>query len=452
MSLATFFALLGGLLVLAFVANRLSRWTRVPDVIVLLATGVMVGPVLHWVDASRFGNLTRGFGTLALILILFAAGLELDLRRALKQFGAGLLLSLASYGVTFIGITYFCIYALHLSKMPAMLAASALACISGSIALPVLEQLRMRQDVKTTLIIEAAFGDGLGALGVSVLVDLAAGGREIMNGPLADLLSKIGLARGTRESIAGGVTALVLFKFVIALAVAIVAGFAWKRLLPLISDRQFWQVLTFAAVLLLYAGTHALGASELFAVMAFGATLANLPDPRNTATEFGFRILPLDPSRQIHSFHSELAFLVRSFFFVLLGSLVDFGGLKRETLPSLGILGVLFLARGIAVQVSRVFWRGTASVEREVAMLLLPRGLITAVLALDVVRAMPAELAFLTPMAFGVILLTNVLVLLAAIRAGELAGEPREIALTAQAPAEIAAPASTSAPPESLAR
>jgi NhaP-type Na+/H+ or K+/H+ antiporter len=145
-------------------------------------------------------------------------------------------------------------------------------------------------------------------------------------------------------------------------------------LLPLISDKQFWQVLTFAAVLLLYAGTRALGASELFAVMAFGATLANLPGPRNTANEFGFRILPPDPSKQIHSFHSELAFLVRSFFFVLLGALVEFGGLRRQSLPSLGIVGVLFLARFLAVEISGIVWRGTTSTEREVAMLLIPRG------------------------------------------------------------------------------
>ena len=38
MSLTHFFGLLGGLLVLAFVANRLARWTRVPDVLVLICS------------------------------------------------------------------------------------------------------------------------------------------------------------------------------------------------------------------------------------------------------------------------------------------------------------------------------------------------------------------------------------------------------------------------------
>lgn len=292
--------------------------------------------------------------------------------------------------------------------------------MSGSIALPVLEQLEMRESVKTMLVMEASFGDGLGALGVGVLVEMARGGGDITNGPLPDLLARAGLVKGSHGSIATTVSALLLFKFVLALAVALVAGYAWMRLLPLVSDRQFWQVLTFAAVLLLFAATHAIGGSALFAVMAFGATLANLPDARHSADQFVFRILPADPSKAIHSFHAELAFLVRSFFFVLLGALVDFGGLRREFLASLGIVAVLFVARAVSVQLSRVVWRGATPREREVATLLIPRGLITAVLALDAVRAMPDKIGFLTPLAFAVILLTNFLVLVAAVRAKDL--------------------------------
>ncbi len=108
---------------------------------------------------------------------------------------------------------------------------------------------------------------------------------------------------------------------------------------------------------------------------------------------------------------------MRNFFFVLLGVLVDFSGLHQEFLASLGIVAVLFVAR------SELRCRSTESPVRErrsltsVATLLIPRGLITAVLALDAVRAMKPQLDFLTPLAFAIILLTNVLVLLAAIRA-----------------------------------
>ena len=46
LTLTNLFGLLGGLLVLAYVANRFSRRTRVPDVIVLLGSGIVLGPVL----------------------------------------------------------------------------------------------------------------------------------------------------------------------------------------------------------------------------------------------------------------------------------------------------------------------------------------------------------------------------------------------------------------------
>jgi cell volume regulation protein A len=191
-------------------------------------------------------------------------------------------------------------------------------------------------------------------------------------------------------------------------------------LLPYVSDRQFWQVLTFAAVLMVYSGTHAVGGSDLFAVIVFGATLANLSDPQNSLQAFGFEIMA-GQSDQIHSFHSELAFLVRSFFFVLLGAMISFHGLRKQLLTTFGILGVLLAVRFIAVTCSRVVWRGTSSRERELATFLIPRGLITAVLALEVIQAMPVDLEFLPALTFALILFTNALVLVASIRARTLA-------------------------------
>jgi Kef-type K+ transport system membrane component KefB len=54
MDMARIFGFPTALLVIAVAANRLSRWTRVPDIIVLLLIGVGLGPVLKWVDPSHF--------------------------------------------------------------------------------------------------------------------------------------------------------------------------------------------------------------------------------------------------------------------------------------------------------------------------------------------------------------------------------------------------------------
>jgi potassium/hydrogen antiporter len=100
MSLQAFFALLGGLLVLAFVANRLAQRTRVPDAVVLILTGLLLRPVFGLAHATQYEEVTRGFGTLALILILFEGGLELDVRETLRHLGGGLVLSWSAYLIT----------------------------------------------------------------------------------------------------------------------------------------------------------------------------------------------------------------------------------------------------------------------------------------------------------------------------------------------------------------
>ncbi|HEV2465273.1 MAG TPA: cation:proton antiporter [Acidobacteriaceae bacterium] len=405
LTLTNFFGLLGGLLVLAFVANRFSHRTRVPDVMVLLGCGIVLGPVLHWIDAARFPQAIRGVGTLALILILFAAGMELDLKRSRREFLAGMVLAILSYGLTFAGVSLYCMHALGMHRMVAMVIAAALACVSGSIMIPILDQLNLRLGLKTTLVIEASFGDGLGALGVGVLLSLIGGVSSSTSG----------------GAIFGGMIRLFVWRFFLGFVIAVVAGFLWARLLPYVSNKQFWQALTFAAVLIVYSATGAAGGSELFAVMVFGATLASLLGPQSFLRDFGFEMLPSDQSTQMHSFHSELAFLVRSFFFVLLGAMIAFKGLKAQVVPSLAILGVFVVARLIAVQGSRVVWRHTSFREQELATILIPRGLITAVLALEATEAMPKDLAFLPSLTFTLILFTNVLVLIGSIRAKPLA-------------------------------
>lgn len=64
-------------------------------------------------------------------------------------------------------------------------------------------------------------------------------------------------------------------------------------------------------------------------------------------------------------------------------------------------MAALFVARWIrgADQPGRL--AGTTLCERQIATLLIPRGLIKAVLALDAIRAMKPQLDFLTPLAFA---------------------------------------------------
>ena len=415
MNLNLFFGLLGGLLVLAFVANRLVRFTGVPDVIILMFTGVLIGPVLHWVDPEVFRGATHGFGSLALMLILFEGGLDLKLREILRHFAGGSLLAISSYVLSAAAVAFVCRHALGFTWVAALLVGAALGCISSSILLPVLQQVHLRRELKVTLLVEASLGDALAVLAVTSLLNFAAGGNASPKAIAWSLISSL----------------------ILSLAAGVLAGMLWSYLLPVLSDERFWHVLTFAAVLLVYSGTHALMGNELVAVLVFGLTLSNLPAVRNrlhiaesSAGSDWFSQVPIKAEHgglaehhheQMLTFHGELAFLLRTFFFVLLGALVEFSGLRKNVLLALGCFGALLIARWVVVQSGRVAWRGFSRQEREVMVWFLPRGLITAVLGIDVLEARGAQFEFLPSLAFAVILLSNLVLLVGTFRARRIA-------------------------------
>src|SRR5271168_3844733 len=199
MSPSLILGLVGGLLMLAFLANRVFRVTRVPDVLVLMALGLVLGPVLGFVDPAHLSPTTKGLG---------------------------------------------------LPLTTALAVGAVLGCTSSTVVLPVLQQLGAREPVRVTLMLEASWGDVLAVLTVGLLLGAGSQGGPVARHVLQGLLTQVGVA--------------VVF--------ASAAGILWSRLLPVLSDARFWQVMTFSIVLVLYAGTEALGASGLIAVLAFGLT------------------------------------------------------------------------------------------------------------------------------------------------------------------------------------
>jgi potassium/hydrogen antiporter len=415
MNLYVFFALLGGLLVLAFAANRLVRFTGVPDTIVLMSLGVLIGPVLHWVKTGLFRSASQGFGSLALMLILFEGGLDLKIRELLRHFGSGFLLSIFSYMLSSLAASIVCRVMFHFPWISSLLVGAVLGCISSSIILPVLQQVKLRREVRVTLLVEASLGDALAVLAVTSLIDVAGGGSTSPRAIVWSLVSSL----------------------ILAAAIGVLVGMLWSYCLPILSEERFWHVLTFAAVLLVYSGTHALLGNELVAVLVFGFTLSNFPAVRRrlhleelTVGSDWFSQVPIRAEHQgapeLHhaqmlTFHGELAFLLRTFFFVLLGTLVEFAGLRANVLLALACFAALLAARWAAVQLGRLAWRDFTAQERELMVWFLPRGLITAVLAIDVVQARGASYDFLPSLAFAVILLSNLVLLVGTLRARRFA-------------------------------
>jgi len=390
----TFFGLLGGLIVLAFAANRLFRHTRIPDHVVLIVIGVLLGPVFHVIDVDKLRPVTHAFGTLALIVILFEGGLELNLRETIRHFRGAFLLSILAYVLTVGLVALVAHEGLELPLIPSLLIGAVVGCTSSAMVLPILQQIKTSEATRVTLLLEASVGDVLAVLTAGSLMDKNGSGS--LQSVLPAMLREVG----------------------IPLLLAFVVGVLWSRLLPLFSEQRFWHVLTFGMVLLLFAASQALHGSGLIAVLAFGLTLANVSEVNRpfieSADELG--VSPGQEHLPVLTFHSELAFLLRTFFFALLGAVMELVT-PRYVLPTLGILGAIFLGRWLATHLSRWSSREIPKGERDLIVWILPRGLITAVLAVQVYESMGADFAFLPALAFAVILVTNAMVIIGSVTA-----------------------------------
>ena len=383
MQMAYLFGLPAALLILAVAANRLSKLTRVPDIIVLLLIGITLGPVLHWVNPQSFQSVISVLGTLALILILFEGGLELRLRQALRYFPAGLLLVVLSFGLSLALIALMGRALLHLEWTACLLLGAALGCTSGTIVIPALQQIDTPDPVKVTLTVEASLGEVIAVLLVGSL-----------------------LKSEQSQSLIQGLATDFSHHIAISLAIGFAAGAAWSKLWPKLAGAPYTNILNLGVVL----GTYALGdyfkGSGLLTVLIFGVTLANLPRTPHM-TRQGARML---------AFHAEFSFLVRSFFFVLLGVVAQFVS-RHYIVPILGILAALVLARFLAFQASRWVVRDVERKDTELLFWMLPRGLVTAVLALEIVSDRGAIFAFLPAMAFTVVMVTNLFIVWGSVRA-----------------------------------
>lgn len=384
MNMAHIFGLPAALLVLAVAANRLSKLTRVPDIIVLLVIGITLGPVLHWINPANFQSAIGVLGTLALILILFEGGLELRLRQAMRYFPAGLLLVILSFGLSLAMVAVVGKALLHLQWTDCLLLGAALGCTSGTIVIPALQQISTPDPVKITLTIESSLGEVIAVLMVGSL-----------------------LRANESESLIGGLASDFSHHIAMSLLIGVAIGAIWFKLWPKIAGAPYSNILNLGVVLGVYAIGDYLKASGLLTVLIFGVTLANLPRTPHM-TRQGARLL---------AFHAEFSFLVRSFFFVLLGVVAQFVS-RQYIIPIIGIVAALVAARYIAVQGSRWVVRDVSRAETELLFWMLPRGLVTAVLALAIVEDRGAVFSFLPAMAFTVVLVTNLFIVWGSVKAG----------------------------------
>jgi len=361
MTVPTVFFLIAMIIGLGFLGAWLFRITRVPEVMLLIGAGVVLREVLKF-DTDLVFSIAPYFGAFALLVIMFEGGLHLDFQHLVTQWRNSLALLALVFVLSFSLITALCIYFFEYPWLNAALLASALACTSAAIVVPLVRQVRMNKSVQTILELESSLSDAIAVLITVTLLNIFAKGSEGSNAGLLILASLTG-----------------------ALWIGPLAAFIWGWLMSKIADQPLIYLATFAVMLIVYASCEAVHSSGVFGVFLFALILSNGPRllRRFWPGTNGREELREWMGTSVRGFHAELTFLVRTFFFVFLGMLFDYRAINANNLIEAAVIyAALVAARWVAVSWIRI---GDDKAERarttRALFLFMPRGLASAVLA-----------------------------------------------------------------------
>jgi len=344
---------------MVFFAHFLSlqfRKTNIPDVLVLMLVGILIGPVFGFMSPADFGRVGSLVAAIALVVILFEGGTSLNMDVLGKSLGTTGLLAMGSFVLTAVIISLIGWFFLGLTVLPAILLGITLGSTSAAVVIPLASALRMAEKPATVVVLESALTDVLSIVGVFALLQIhTQGGVE-----------------------PGRLIGSVLSALIFAAVIGLVGGIGWLVVLGKIRDFPNTISSTLAYVFIVYGITELLGFSGAIAALALGIALTNFE-------KFGlYRIPSIDrqlvPLNEMDlMFYREVVFLLKTYFFVYLGVSIRFGEL-HIALTAIAMVFAVYIMRLV---ITRYIFsdEGYSLRDASFTSMLVPKGLAAAVLA-----------------------------------------------------------------------
>lgn len=347
-----------GLLVfLAHFFVVLFERTKVPDVLYLILIGLIIGPILRIVKPEDFGKLGPIFTTIALVVILFEGGLDLNIDTLRSSFRRTVQMTILSYFIAMILLSSAVFLLTSLTILPSVFVGAVLAAPAPAVMIPLAKQLNFKEHARTILTLESSLGEALGIIVALAVVELIR---------LSDI--RVGRLIGT-----------LLSTFFFALMIGGIGGYVWSVLLHRMRELRYAIFTTPAFVFILYGAAEFLGFSGPVAALTCGIVLGNseiIKLPRFLKVT---GLKPLQHNETEKMFFGEIVFLVKTFFFVFLGLTFQFTDVMTLA-ASVVFTAVLLLARLIATQNS-LDRQLTPLSDASTLAVMVPKGTAAAVLA-----------------------------------------------------------------------
>lgn len=315
----------GSIAFLGYLLAFLFKKTNIPDVLPLVLIGILLGPASGLVDLSSFGQFGQILAVLALILILFEAGIDINFRELSQSFSRSIVLVLATFGTTVLVVAPLARIFFEVPLHTGILIGFILGGTSAAIILPLIKGLKLSSATQAILTMETNLSDVLAVILVFGLIGLSS----------INALSQAGFQ--------------LLFSLLISLMIGLAASYAWSQMIGRLREVEHNMFMTPAFLLIIYGLAEILSGNGLLTVFIFAVSLGNLERLRGRVSAFldgvhGFYFSDLEKK-----FFSASSFVLKTFLFVYIGL-----SLNIEQTPFLiwgaVIMAILFLVRIMIIE------------------------------------------------------------------------------------------------------
>jgi cell volume regulation protein A len=398
---------IAGILLLGALGEFIFGRTRVPDVVWLVAAGIVAGPLSGLIPAGLLKAGIPFFGAIALTVILSSGAFRLQLTEVAAAAPRGILLGLSGFVFSLIAICgFFWVstalgYVRSAPPLAWVMVGAIVGGTSSVIIMPTMAMARVPSRVARMLEVESSATDALCVIVTMVLIDLVVNGSADISRPF------IALARELGVGVALGVIAAAL----------LVPG------IPSMRDKPHGYTVFLASMLALYGITDLFKGNGAMAVLVASLFIGNASSivPRLFP---GAQGLMFTATQTTAIMQDQMTFFIKSFFFFLIGLMFP-TDLRQIALAAVGVLflaamrvpAVLLSTRRMGLGKKEFWFLSTA----------IPRGLAAGVLAtLPVQYGIPGT-ENLAPVIFAVIVLSVLIFAIGFSIVGRLPDEPAPV-------------------------
>jgi len=383
------------ILFLGFFAEFFFKKFNVPDLLVLIIIGFIIGPyALGYIKPEQVINFAPLFTTFALLFLMYDGAFNISLESLAKGAVKSLQITLFNYFLSVIiigGITL----AFGYDWLTSLLLGFILGGVCSAFTIPILKQLKVEGDTYSILALESALTDVFAIVFAFTVMEIMA--VNTLNFQV--VFSKIASL------------------FAVAGFIGIIAGIVWIIIVMKVFKENKSYMITIAYLILIYALTEYLNGNGAIAALFFGLMLKNSKDITTLFSKLMYRgddkkkqdelrekyvIDVTSPNEEF--FYSQISFFLKTFFFVYIGVLI-----KLSDTRALIIGGIIAIAIMLARLLNKHLTKKFNEFDQKLISRMHARGLAAATIAQVIVAKNIPRAEELVSIIFAVIMFTIIL-------------------------------------------